>query len=92
MTSERYRVEVTATARRCLRRLPEKIVGACVEFIAGPLAANPHRLGKPLERELAGHFFSARRGAYRVVYLIDEDARTVTVMRIDHRGDVYRSS
>ncbi|MGH3753800.1 MAG: type II toxin-antitoxin system RelE family toxin [Pseudonocardiaceae bacterium] len=87
MTSEQYRVEVTATARRCLRRLPEKIVGACVEFIAGPLAANPHRLGKPLERELAGHF-SARRGAY----LIDEDARTVTVVRVDHRGDVYRSS
>lgn len=90
MTSEPYRVEVTATARRCLRRLPEKIVGACVEFIAGPLAVNPHRLGKPLERELTGHF-SARRGAYRVVYLIDENARTVTVMRVDHRGDVYRS-
>ncbi|MGH3902580.1 MAG: type II toxin-antitoxin system RelE family toxin [Pseudonocardiaceae bacterium] len=91
MTSGQYRVEITATARRCLRRLPEKIVGACVEFISGPLAANPHRLGKPLERELAGHF-SARRGAYRVVYVIDEDTRTVTVMRVDHRGDVYRPS
>ncbi len=90
MTGEPYRVEVTATARRCLRRLPEKIVGACVEFIAGPLAANPYRLGKPLERELTGHF-SARRGAYRVVYLIDENARTITVKRVDHRGDVYRS-
>lgn len=90
MTGEPYRVEVTATARRCLRRLPEKIVGACVEFIAGPLAANPHRLGKALERELAGHF-SARRGAYQVVYLIDDDLRTVTVVRVDHRGDVYRS-
>lgn len=91
MTIEQYRVEVTATARRCLQRLPEKIVGACVEFIAGPLAVNPHRLSKPLERELTGHF-SARRGAYRVVYVIDEDARTVMVMRVDHRGDVYRSS
>lgn len=90
MTDEPYRVDITATAHRCLRRLPEKIVGACVEFIAGPLAANPHRLGKPLERELAGHF-SARRGAYRVVYLIDEELRMVTVVRVDHRGDVYRS-
>ncbi|MGH4022378.1 MAG: type II toxin-antitoxin system RelE family toxin, partial [Pseudonocardiaceae bacterium] len=90
MTGEPYQVEVTATARRCLRRLPEKVVGACVEFIAGPLAANPHQLGKPLERELAGHF-SARRGTYRVVYLVDENARTVTVVRVDHRGDVYRS-
>lgn len=90
MTTEPYRVEVTATARRCLRRLPEKIVSACVEFIAGPLTTNPHRLGKPLERELTGHF-SARRGAYRVVYLINDELRTVTVVRVDHRGDVYRS-
>jgi mRNA interferase RelE/StbE len=36
-------------------------------------------------------FRSARRGAYRVVYRIDEPARTVHVVRIDHRADVYRT-
>lgn len=85
-----FRVELTATAQRCLRRLPEKIVGACLEFMAGPLAADPYRLGKPLRRELRG-YHSARRGAYRVVYQIDDNARTVIVIRVDHRGDVYRS-
>lgn len=84
-----YAVELTATARRTLRRLPEKVVGACIEFVAGPLAANPHRLGKPLDRELAGHH-STRRGSYRVVYRIDESSRTVFVVRIDHRADVHR--
>nr|WP_241834611.1 type II toxin-antitoxin system RelE/ParE family toxin [Pseudofrankia asymbiotica] len=47
-------------------------------------------MGKPLVRELSGHH-SARRGAYRVVYRIDDRARTVRVVRIDHRSDVYHS-
>ena len=32
------------------------------EFISGPLLDNPHRVGKPLTRELAA-YHSARRGA-----------------------------
>lgn len=60
-----------------------------MEFITGPLLEEPERLGKPLTRQLSGHF-SARRGAYRVVYSIDFDAGSVWVKRIDHRADVYR--
>ena len=90
MNEEPFQVRLTATAQHCLRRLPDKIVGACLEFIAGPLAADPHRLGKPLLRELAG-YHSAHRGAYRIVYEIDDSARTMIVARVDHRGDVYRS-
>lgn len=90
MSNEPFQIQLTATARRCLHRLPEKIMGACVEFIKGPLAVDPHRIGKLLQRELAG-YHSARRGSYRVVYRIDDGARTMVVVRIDHRGDVYRS-
>jgi len=46
--------------------------------------------GRPLTRELAGYQF-ARRGAYRVVYGIDDAARVVHVVRIDHRSSVYRT-
>ena len=46
--------------------------------------------GKPLSRELAGYHF-ARRGAYRVVYRIDDAARVVHVVRIDHRSSVYHT-
>ena len=45
--------------------------------------------GKPLQRELAGRW-TARRGGYRVLYAIDEEARRVTVLAADHRRDVYR--
>ena len=55
----------------------------------GPPCENPHRVGHPLRRELAG-LWSARRGAYRLIYEIDEQHHTVTVLRIDHRADVYR--
>ena len=34
--------------------------------------------------------FSARVGAYSIVYEIDESSRTVRVIYIDHRADVYR--
>ncbi len=57
-------------------------------LLAGVLLDNPQRVGKPLSRELAG-YHSARRGAYRVVYRIDEATRVVHVVRIDHRADVY---
>jgi mRNA-degrading endonuclease RelE of RelBE toxin-antitoxin system len=35
-------------------------------------------------------YWSARRGAYRVVYAIADELRVVIVVRIDHRADVYR--
>ena len=60
-----------------------------VEFIVGPLCENPRRGGHRLQRELTG-LWSARRGAYRVVYEIDDDEHIVNVFRIDHRADVYR--
>ena len=86
---ERYSIRVTARAERDLQRLPEKIAAACVEFIFGPLADNPQRVGKPLRGELAG-LHSARRGDYRVIYGVVEDARTVEIVHIDRRSDAYR--
>ena len=62
---------------------------AAIEFIYGPLAGNPSRVGRPLRVELEGRH-SAHRGDYRVVYRIDERRRRVEVLAIDHRSDVYR--
>jgi mRNA-degrading endonuclease RelE of RelBE toxin-antitoxin system len=69
--------------------MPERIAAAIVEFMVGPLCASPRRVGHALRRELAG-LWSARRGAYRVIYEIDDEEQTVSVLRIDHRSDVYR--
>ncbi len=89
MSDGSFELRVAASAERQLGRLPERLAAAVVEFVLGPLCENPRRVGHPLQRELAG-LWSARRGAYRVVYEIDDADRTVTVLRIDHRSDVYR--
>jgi mRNA interferase RelE/StbE len=91
LTIEPWILQLAPSAERQLGRLPERVAAAIVGFMLGPLTDNPRRVGHPLQRELAG-LWSARRGAYRVVYLIDEDRRTVAVLRIDHRADVYRPS
>lgn len=89
MNARSYDVRFTARAGRDLERLPEKVAVACVGFIYGPLAANPRRLGKPLLGEFKGHH-SARRGAYRVIYRIDDTQILVDIVHIDHRAHAYR--
>ncbi|MGH3787991.1 MAG: type II toxin-antitoxin system RelE family toxin [Pseudonocardiaceae bacterium] len=85
-----YRVQVARTAARQLtEQLPEALAAACVEFLYGPLAENPHRVGAPLRKPFEG-CWRARRGEYRVRYIIDESTQTVQVVGISHRRDAYR--
>ena len=89
MTYRPWELIVAPSVDRTLSRLPEKAAAAVVEFMLGPLLENPHRVGYPLRRELSG-LHAARRGPYRVVYEIDDEARQIHVLRVDHRADVYR--
>lgn len=79
----------TSSSKRCLSALPEKIAHAALELIYGPLASDPHRIGKQLRFELQG-LHVARRGDYRVVYEIDEDAHRIIIHFVHHRRDAYR--
>ncbi len=84
-----YEVILSPGARRALSdELPEAVAAACFEFIVGPLAENPRRVGKPLRNELAGTY-SARRGEFRVIYDIDDHKIRVEVISIRHRRDAY---
>lgn len=89
MTPPKWELIVAPSAERVLARLPEKVAAAVVEFMVGPLVENPQRIGHELRRELEG-LWAARRGPYRIVYELDEQARRVRVLRIDHRADIYR--
>ena len=88
--SDRHKLLLSGAARRALEQeLPLVVALAVWEFCNGPLRDDPRRVGKPLGRELAG-YFSARRGAYRVIYRLVERDSAVHVVRIEHRADVYR--
>ena len=84
-----YEIEWSPTARRALQRVPEKVGTAAIEFIFGPLAENPQRVGRALHFELAG-YHSAHRGDYRIIYRIDTEDSVVRILTIEHRGDAYR--
>lgn len=84
-----FAIEWSAAALRALDRLPEKVGTAAIEFVLGPLADNPERVGHALRFELEGTH-SARRGDHRVLYRIDHDEHRVVVLAIEHRSDAYR--
>ncbi|WP_062377986.1 type II toxin-antitoxin system RelE family toxin [Demequina pelophila] len=86
-----YEVVFTRSARRALETtLPESVAAAAFEFIIGPLAGNPRRVGKPLREPLAP-MYSARRGEYRVLYLIEDARLVIEIVTVTHRRDAYRS-
>ena len=88
---QRYHLRFQPAARRTIaQRLPEAVAAAVLECCDSALAVNPYRVGKPLFGPLLG-CHGARRGTYRIVYRIDDDTRTVHVLDVDHRADVYRT-
>ena len=82
---------MTRPARRAISELlPEDVGAAAVEFITGPVLAEPYRTGRPLRDTLTG-FHSARPSTqWRVLYRIDESKHAVIVQDIQHRSDAYR--
>jgi mRNA-degrading endonuclease RelE of RelBE toxin-antitoxin system len=90
--TEPYELDLAGPAVRAIReQLPASVAAAIVEFLTGGLRENPQRVGHKLHYDLEG-LWSARRGAFRVIYEIDEDIRLVRVLRVDHRRNVYRPS
>jgi mRNA interferase RelE/StbE len=84
-------IRYTRTARRAISELlPFAVAVACVEFIGGPLAEDPRRVGKPLRPPLDG-LHSARRGEFRVIYRVEDADVVVLVVTVQHRRDVYRT-
>ena len=55
------------------------------------LAAEPRPTGC---EKLAGHsmLFRVRQGQYRVIYTVNDTQRTVEVVKVGHRREVYRSA
>lgn len=56
--------------------------------MTGPLLDSPYKVGSALGGPLQGTY-AARRGSYRILYVVDDDEHLVTVRDVDHRADVY---
>lgn len=83
---------ISPSARRQLAEgLPGAVAFAAHEFVRGPLLDATWRVGKRLHAPLDDRYV-ARRGTYRVIYVIDDARRVVTVIDVSHRRDAYRLS
>jgi mRNA interferase RelE/StbE len=68
---------------------PEDVAWAVIQFINGPLAENPHRVGGELRGGYLKGIHSAHLGSFRIQYMISEEDRTVTLRRVAHHSAIY---
>ncbi|MCH7471511.1 type II toxin-antitoxin system RelE/ParE family toxin [bacterium] len=82
-----YRVILSKDASRSLNRLPDQIAGRITRAMA-KLEENSRPPGC---LKLTGcPEWRIRVGKYRVLYLIDDEARIVVITDVGPRGSIYR--
>ncbi len=82
-----YSVLFRKSVRRDLSPVPEKDFKRIMDRIKS-LADDPRPPG--CEKLSAGQRYRVRQGDYRIVYSIQDDDRTVWIVKVGHRRDVYR--
>ncbi len=83
-----YRVEISATAERQLRKLSRDEQIRVVRVIQR-LSADPRPAGC---RKLSGYddVFRVRVGRFRILYSIEDRRLVVIVLKLGDRKDIYR--
>jgi mRNA interferase RelE/StbE len=85
-----YRIEISSTAEKALKKIPKKDLIKIVESIQ-ILAINPFPEGC---RKLAGEegTYRIRQGNFRIIYEVEGKKLKVLVLKIGHRKDIYRNT
>ena len=83
-----YRVDLRRQAQRALNKLEKSDFQAVIESIKG-LAQTPRPRG--IEKVKSTGLWRIRQGDYRIIYSIDDGEHIVTVVRVGHRREIYRS-
>ena len=82
-----YQLRWSKAAGKELDRIPSPLANRIYERIEN-LALTPR---PPGALKLKGHsYWRIRIGDYRVLYAIDDGLKTVSIMSVCHRKDVYR--
>ena len=83
-----YKVELRRRPQRTLDKLPKTDFEAVVEAVR-ELAQTPRPRG--VEKVKTAGLWRIRHCDYRIIYTIDDNQQLVTVLRIGHRREIYRS-
>jgi len=82
-----YEIRITRPALKDIKSLPKEYAELVSHHI-DELGSNPRLPGAKRLRRRSD--FSLRVGMYRILYEVDDGERTVTILRVRHRRDVYR--
>jgi mRNA interferase RelE/StbE len=83
-----YKVDLRRQVQKSLDKLPKSDFQAVIEAIKD-LAQTPRPRG--IEKMKSTGLCRIRQGDYRIIYAIDNNEHLVTVVRIGHRREIYRS-
>ena len=87
---ESYRLFIKPSAVKELEAVRSKKDRRRIVRTIRALAGDPRPAGC---RKLSGSDkYRVRTGPYRVLYQIDDDRHTVTVVKVGHRRDIYRGA
>ena len=82
-----YRIVFKQSVVKDLCSIPKKDVQRILRRIEG-LADEARPVG--VEQLSGDEKYRMRQGNYRILYAIDDDVITVTIVKVGHRRDVYR--
>ncbi len=83
-----YKVEWKNSAKKELKKLDKQVIPKILQAVEN-LADNPYALGS---KKLVGSdsIYRIRVGDYRIVYNIESSVLTIEIIKVGHRGQVYR--
>ncbi len=82
-----YRVEYKQSVAKDIRAIPKPELKKIVKRILW-LADDPRRAGC-IKLHGESDVYRVRQGDYRIIYTIQDELITVTIIKIGHRRDVY---
>jgi mRNA interferase RelE/StbE len=87
-----WAIEFLPQAAKDLARLDRPVSQRILRLLRDRLApmADPRSLGEALRGPELGKYWKYRLGDYRLICSIQDGRVTVVVVRIGHRGEVYR--
>ncbi|HAS16342.1 MAG: hypothetical protein A2Y48_08145 [Nitrospirae bacterium RIFCSPLOW2_12_42_9] len=83
----KYSIEIVPKAEKEFLKLPDTVRVKIRDKIIS-LEDNPRPFGHKKLKET--EYYRLRSGDYRLIYSIDDNVKTIKVLSIAHRKDVYR--
>ena len=84
-----WTVQLAAAAEKTLLKLDPPVARRIVRKLDQIVAGDPRQVGEPLQGDERAWRY--RVGDWRIICDLADASRTITVVRIGHRSDVYRN-